>query len=74
MNNFQLLTLIGTIMALMAGQTTIIILYTNAKVDPLGRKLVEITSLIQHFIDISMDHGERLSTLEERTGGKPKKP
>lgn len=64
MTNFQLLTLISAIMALITAQTTILVLYINAKVDPLKQ---QVDFLVKYMVE----HSEKISVLDERTKPKP---
>jgi hypothetical protein len=61
MTNFQLLTLISTITALMAGQTTIIILYINAKIDPLRDGFAIQGAKIDRLIEAVHDLDKRVA-------------
>jgi hypothetical protein len=62
MTNFQLLTLISTITALMAGQTTIIILYINAKIDPLHDGVAIQGAKIDRLIEAVHDLDKRVAS------------
>lgn len=42
----------------------------NQRFGQIDKRFEELNTLVRHFIDISMDHGERIATLEERTGKK----
>jgi hypothetical protein len=59
--NFQLLTLISTTLALMAGQTTIIILYINAKIDPLRDGIAIQGAKIDRLIETVHDLDKRVA-------------
>jgi hypothetical protein len=65
-SNFQILTILCAMGAMFAGQTTILVLYINAKINPLQKQMDFVVRYI-------IEHSEKIAALEERTGGPTKK-
>ena len=63
MTNTQLLILLCSIAAMLAGQTTLLVLYINAKIDGTIGPLQKQMDFVVRYI---VEHSERIAALEAR--------
>jgi hypothetical protein len=62
-----------SIAGLYIGQTAILIMYINAKIDGVNGRLDSISKQVDLLVQYMIDHEGRISALEERTGGPAKR-
>ena len=77
MSNFQLLTIIGTLIASQGAWTTLLAMYINAKIDGVNKRIDgfearfdNLEKQMNFVVQYIVEHSEKIAALDERTKGK----